>query len=191
MSALVAGLYGVILLIAWLGYWYLAKLPERLHEEGVERFRHQLERKLEELRASLSKDIELTRIAQEELQVRKTEEFIKLSEFYHEILSNPDTALIAANQQELQKRLLNSAVRLFFFASDSTIEAYRNWWEAAVQVDPEDNEEEVGVELLKKYAELNVSMRQDLGYDETDASADDFLAMLFTDWEAHRTDVLG
>lgn len=190
MSALVAGLYAALLIVAWLGYRYLASLPQRLHDEGLERFRHQLDRKLEQVRASLSEDIELSKITQEELQVRKTEEFIRLSEFYHEILSNPEKALEAENQQQLQKRLLDSAVRLFFFASDSTIDAYKDWWEAAVEVDPNTSNEEVGIELLEKYATLNVSMRQDLGYDETEASVDDFLAMILTDWEEHRAEVL-
>lgn len=192
MDAWTAGLYVIILIVAGLGYRYLAGLPQRFHDEGLERFRHELDEKLEEVRASLMKEIELTKITHGELQVRKTEEFIRLSEFYREILADPQMVDEAERdpkaRKKLQKRVLDSAVRLFFFASDETIEAYRRWWTTALQAEQGD---EAAVRLLKRFAELNLCMRRDLGYDETEATSDDFLAMLLTDWEEYKEQVAG
>lgn len=185
MEALVGGLYVFLLIGAFLAWQYLKGLPDRLHEEGVTRLEYDLEESLEQLRASLREDIEMAKIAAGELQVRKTEEFIDLSSFFHEIITNPEMAdRVERDQeakQELQKRLLNSAVKLFFFSSDETIERYKEWWHTSLRAEQDDDVD--NVEVLKRYAELNVAMRRDLGYSDTDCTAEYFLAVVFTDWE--------
>lgn len=177
MTESIIGLYVILGIVVLLGYKYLEGLPQRLHDEGIER-----------LRASLTESVELTKISQGELQVHKTEEFVKLSEFFHEVLSDPEMAERASKnakeKKKLQRRLLDSAVRLFFFSSDETIDAYKAWWHTSQKLGR--GEEVENSEVLLRYAELNVCMRRDLGYKDTECTADDFLEMLLTDWDLYR-----
>ena len=170
-------LYAVLGISGLLAYRYLERLPQRLHDEGLERFR-----------ASLARDLELTKISQGELQVHKTQEFVRLSEFMHEIISDPGKSERAlkneGEKRKLKKRLLSSAVGLFFFASDETIEAYKAWWQTAQRLGR--GERVDAAEPLVRYAELNVSIRRDLGYPNTACNSDDFLQMILTDWDEYK-----
>jgi len=173
MNEFVNGVVVVSLLLMW---WYLKGLPKRLHDEGLASFQHALDRKLE-----------LLKIAQGELQVRKSEKFVELSSFFAEGII--DTAKIQevlkkerknANDtkyiESYQKQLLDLSVTLFFFASDQTIRAYAKWRESGRQ--SSEGSPVSAQDVASLYGNLMVLIRRDLGYTDTTLSPDDFMSVI-------------
>ena len=121
----------IILLCGWFLYLYLKKLPETIHQKSIKSFEVQLNSKLEELKAILAKEIELVKISQTQLQAHKTQEFVRLIEYFNDLLTDKQKQARLANnpkeKENFNKHMLDLGVKLFFFASDSTVKKYVEW----------------------------------------------------------------
>ncbi len=175
-----------ILFGGWLLYLYLKRLPETIHEKSIKSFEFQLNSKLEEIKASLTKEIELLKISQAELQVHKTQEFVKFVELFNEGMSDPKNfSELMKNPVEVKKfnkTLMDLGVKLFFFASDPTVKKFVELRKYLLQP-----KHLVALnEFLILYAELIVLIRKDLGYKNSECNIDDFLNIIVRDWEQHK-----
>lgn len=175
---------GILVIVISLMAGYLRKLPDRLHEEGVKRLEFSLEKQLEGIRASFSRELELLKISQSELQIHKNAELINLAEFFTEVMTNSKKyqtiASRPAEHQELKRKMFDLGVKLFFFTSDETVRAFTEWrkYGHTSGDDPRP--------LLKKYAELMVLIRKEVGHADTQLTWDDYLAVVLVDWETFR-----
>ena len=178
---------GIILLLGYILFLYLKKLPETLHQKSIKNFEFRLNSSLEELKATLTKEIELVKISQTELQVHKTQEFVRLMEYFNDFLTNKEKQVRLARSQkekeQFNKNMLDLGAKLFFFASDSTVKKYIEWRQYGLRAQQENFD---STKILVLYAELMVMIRQDLGYKNTKCDADDFLNIMLTDWEQHK-----
>jgi hypothetical protein len=175
---------------AWLAYLYLKQLPDTIYKVSLKEIELNLSKQLEEFKSSLTKEVELLKISQSQLQAHKTQEFVKLSEYFGEILTDKEKlAKILRTPKEAtvwRKNMYNLGVSLFFFASDWTIKQYIEWREQSTQTDPNNSEPK---KILRLYGELMVSIRKDLGYEDTSCNADDFLRIILNDWEEYKVKV--
>jgi len=187
MNIAILVIQGLILLSGGFLYFYVKKLPEYIFQKSVKKFEFQLNSKLEEIKASLTKEIELLKISQAELQIHKTKEFVNFVEYFNSIFTNPkEIAKITSHEQAARKfnqKMLDLGIKLFFFASDETVKKYVEWRKYGLQTGQEyyDNKK-----TLLLYAELVTLMRRDLGYQETGCTRDDFLNIMLTDWDKHQ-----
>ena len=169
---------------AYLAWQWLKELPASLHKQQQQLFQHELNRELEGLKLSLSRDLELLKISHAELQVRKTEEFINFGNLQREFLTDKtllkklesgDTEAVA----KIQKEMLDLATGLFFFASDETVRKYGDWKMGS-------NKGELdGIDLIRQFGDLMVALRKDLGQTNTELTGDDFLRLFVTDWRKY------
>lgn len=187
MNSFIIILQCVIVVLGYLAFLYLKRLPETLHQKSIKKFEFRLNSSLEEFKAALTKEIELVKISQTELQAHKTQEFIRLIEYFNGFLTNKEKRLKLVNnpkeKEEFNKNMLDLGVKLFFFASDSTVKKYVEWRQYGIRAQQKNFDP---TETLVRYAELMVMIRQDLGYKNTRCDADDFLNIMLTDWEQHK-----
>lgn len=168
-------------------FLYVKKLPDFIFQRSVKKFEFQLNSKLEEIKAALTKEIELLKISQAEIQVHKTKEFVNFVEYFNNIFTNPkELEKISKNESDARKfnrKILDLGIKLFFFASDETVQKYVEWRKYGLQAGQEgyDNKK-----TLILYAELVTLMRRDLGYKDTECTRDDFLYIMLTDWEKYK-----
>jgi hypothetical protein len=160
-TLLVVGQIG-LLIVAGLAYRYLQGLPERFHQEGVKRFEFSLNAQLEEVRAALAQELELLKISQQELQVHKTDEFIRLVEFFIGFMTDKEKVrrleTSPKDAQQLNKNMVELGVKLFFFASDETVKAYLEWRMFGLGQQMANSDPMRNIVLL---AQLMVMMRRD------------------------------
>lgn len=160
---------GIMLFVA---IGYVKGLPDAIHKRQEQQFQQQLDRELE-----------LLRIAQSDIQIRKTEEFLKFSKMQRRILVDKDfqekikQGDLAA-KQELQELALELGTGLFFFASDESVRLYTKWKSdtAKGSQDP--------YAVLNGLGSLMVALRRDVGYADTTMTGDDFIKTFVIDWEA-------
>jgi hypothetical protein len=181
LNLIVLALQFLLITAAYLAWQWIKQLPASLHKQQEQLFQHELNRKLEGLKISLSKDLELLKISQTELQVRKTQEFINFGNLQREFLT--DKALLKKLEsgdnkvvQKIKKEMLDLATGLFFFASDKTVRKYGDWKMGTIKG------ELTGIDLLRNFGELMVALRKDLGQTDTKLTGDDFLRLFLTDW---------
>lgn len=171
MEIILIGIQVIFGLLFYLFWQWLKKLPNSIHK-----------RQEQSLQQQLTKEIELLKISQSQIQLRKIERFIDFAKIQTDILTNDDFKEKINNEDpdavaKLRELVVELGIGLFFFASDSTVREYVNWkTESAI---PGKNPYEV----LTSLGDLMVSLRQDVGYDNTDLSCHDYLKMFITDWE--------
>jgi len=137
-------------------------------------------REAEAFRATLNKEVEVLKINHTSLQVNKAHEFVEMIEYFTNIIgnfSNFKKGMNEKKQRELNTKMVNLGVKLFFFASDDTVLKYTEWRRYSQQPSVDN------VKVLKLYAELILLMRKDLGYGDTKCTIDDFLYTMLTDWD--------
>lgn len=152
--------------------WQWAKgLPAAIHKRQEQLFQQQL-----------TKELELLKISQSQIQLNKVERFIDFAKIQTDILTNEEfKSQIQKEDPDAVAKLRQLAVELgiglFFFASDSTIREYGRWkYETSKQgADP--------LKVLGNMGNLMVALRKDVGYNETSLVADDYLRMFITDWD--------
>lgn len=161
-------LFGIALFLLWK---WLKELPSAIHKRQEHLFQQQL-----------SKELELMKISHSQIQLRKIERFIDFAKLQTDILTNEDfKAKIEEEDSEAVSRLRELVVELgiglFFFASDSTVREYGKWKvETAKEgADP--------YSVLNSLGQLMVSLRKDVGYEDTDLNPRDYLKMFITDWD--------
>ncbi|MCP4180326.1 MAG: hypothetical protein GY756_21390 [bacterium] len=180
---------------------YIKKLPETFQTKSVEKFK-----------SELSKEVERIKINESQLQIRKIEWFLEFNDFMNDVFTNPETLkkITLINPEELEKELANTGNNeskaklrkdiedytikfnlkmlklgssLFYFASDRTVKKYVEWRLCYLNAGSTGFEP---IELLKLYGELSISIRKDLGYENTTCNVDDFLNILIKDWEMNK-----
>lgn len=171
MQWLLLFLQGVVAVLLYLVWQWVRALPAAIHKRQEQLFQQQL-----------SKELELLKISQSQIQVRKLERFIDFAKLQQEILTNDEfKEKVTANDPNATARLRELAVELgiglFFFASDETVRAYGRWKrKTAVEgANP--------IDVLVGVGDLMVALRQDIGYTDTTLSGDDYLRMFVTDWD--------
>lgn len=169
MDWIILGVQVLIALLFFLTWNWIKGLPAAIHKRQEQLFNQQL-----------SKELELLKISQSQIQLRKIENFIDFAKLQQDILTNKDfQRKIAAKDTKAMTRLRELVVELgiglFFFASDETVKRYGRWkLESGVEgADP--------ILLLKGLGELMVALRRDVGYIETSLNSDDYLRMFITD----------
>ena len=171
-------LIGISLYVA---YGWIKELPKSIHKEQQQIFQHELNQELENLKNNLSKELEMLKISHAEMQIRKTEEFINFGNLQREFLTDKDLLQKLKDGEdgavnEIQKKVLNLATGLFFFASDETVKKYGDW-------KMKTNKGELsGIELLRQFGKLMVALRKDLGQSDTELNEDHYLRLFITDW---------
>jgi len=174
-------LFGIAAVVFW---GLIKKLPETIYKRHEQSFQHDLDRKLESFKDSLTRELELLKISHAELQIRKTEQFIEFANVQRELLTDKELLKKIESgdfeaAQKMQNHILKLATGLFFFASDETVRNYGQWKTRSITKDIE------GVELLREYGELMVALRKDLGQSNTELTADDYLRLFITDWHKY------
>ena len=159
----------ILLIFSW---GYLKGLPDALHKRQEQLF-HQ----------KLSKEIELLKISQSNIQVKKIEQFSALAKLITDLLTNDDfKKKIEDGDKEAMNKLRESAVNLgiglFFFASDDAVREYGDWKRLTAK------EGTNPFELLSLLGRLMVRLRKDVGYEDTSLNAHDYLKMFITDYES-------
>lgn len=149
---------------------YVKQLPRTLQEKTLKKFQHSLDEKLE-----------LLKISHAELQTLKRNEFIRFSEFWRRSFENKSLLKNSKHINELNSIGLN----FFFFASDEVVKKFVEL-RTFLLYNNNDERSNQKKALIKK-AELNLLMRKDLGYDDTNCDEDDFLNILLNDWERFKT----
>lgn len=177
----------VLLLALYLGWRWLKALPESLHRRQEQVFQQRLKRELEEFRNTLARELELFKISHAQLQVHKTEEFTSFTKLQQRLLTDVafQTELKSGNRKavdELQKAALELATGLFLFASDETVRQYRDWKIGSA------SGKLSGKEMLLEIGNLMVALRKDLGYQQTELKAADYLRLFITDWDTFESD---
>ena len=159
---------GIAIFLLW---QWLKGLPAAIHKRQEQTFQQQL-----------SKELELLKISQSQIQLNKIERFIDFAKIQTDILTNEDfKSKIQKEDPEAVAKLRQLAVELgiglFFFASDSTVREYGQWKNESSKpgVDP--------FKPLDGMGNLMVALRRDVGYDNTSLVADDYLRMFITDWD--------
>jgi hypothetical protein len=165
---------GIALFLLW---QWLKQLPAAIHKRQEQLFQQQL-----------SKELELLKIAQSQIQLRKIERFIDFAKMQTNILTNESFKQQIRNNDpeaiaQLRGLVVELGIGLFFFASDSTVREYGTWkTESAKQgADP--------YAVLSGLGKLMVALRKDVGYDETELKGGDYLKMFITDWEEMKPQV--
>lgn len=191
----------VLALSKWLGNLWANRIIEKERAEygrQLEAYKNQLEvdrtnvlkqlelnlnRQLEAFKFSLTKEVELLKISQTQLHLHKTQEFVKLVDYFGQFFADPERLQkTLKNPQEVVTYKMNMyslGVKIFFFASDSTIANYIQW-RGQSSTNPGDID---AVKTLQLYGELMVCIRKDLGYEETACTSDDFLMIIINDWK--------
>ena len=171
LTYLVLVLQLVLFIILYLGWQWLKGLPAAIHKRQEKLFSQHL-----------SKELELFKISQSQIQLRKIERFIDFAKLQQDILTNEEfKKKIAAKDAGAVTRLRELAIELgiglFFFASDETVRKYGIWKRESSQegADP--------MKLLSDLGELMLALRKDVGYSETGLTGDDYLRMFVTDWD--------
>ncbi|PGW89961.1 hypothetical protein [Bacillus cereus] len=129
--------------------------------------------------AKISKDIELMKISQSHLQTLKTKTYQELIETLASSIRNPNKLqnMNQKNLNEFKERMMILGSNLFLFASDETINLFIKW--RTHQTTPENT----GEHVLEIVAQLVLSFRKDLGYQDTILNTDNYLSIIINDWE--------
>ena len=171
ITYLVLFLQLVLFVILYLAWQWLKGLPAAIHKRQESLFTQHL-----------SKELELFKISQSQIQLRKIERFIDFAKLQQDILSNEefkkkvalkDSAALA----RLRELVIELGIGLFFFASDETVRKYGTWKRESSResADP--------MKLLSDLGDLMLALRKDVGYSETSLTGDDYLRMFVTDWD--------
>lgn len=165
---------GIALFLLW---QWLQQLPAAIHKQQEQIFQQQL-----------SKELELLKIAQSQIQLRKIERFIDFAKMQTNILTNDSFKEQIRNNDaeaiaQLRGLVVELGIGLFFFASDSTVREYGIWKSesAKEQADP--------LAVLSGLGQLMVALRKDVGYDKTELNGSDYLKMFITDWDETKFNV--
>lgn len=174
MSWIILGLQAVLVVLLFLVWNWIKGLPAAIHRRQEQLFSQQL-----------SKELELLKISQSQIQLRKIDKFTDFAKLQQDILTNEEfKRKIAAKDPKavakLRELVVELGIGLFFFASDETVKRYGKWkHESAVEgADP--------MEMLSGLGELMVALRRDVGYGDTILTGDDYLRMFVTDWDKIR-----
>ncbi|MBN1456307.1 MAG: hypothetical protein JW912_00465 [Sedimentisphaerales bacterium] len=175
----------IVVLLVWM---WIKELPTSFHKLHQQTFQHELNQKLESFKTTLSRELEVFRISHAELQIRKTEEFISFGNLQREFLTDKELLkkLEAGESEtvnEINKKILNLATGLFFFASDQTVKKYGDWKTRSGKG------ELAGIEIVRQFGQLMVALRKDLGHADTALNEDDYLNLFVTDWYKHQNEI--
>ena len=180
----------IVVLIAAFIYFYVKGLPEKLHKKNIILFEHDLSEKLETFKSDLTKEIELLKISESQLQIRKIEEFTKITDFlFNYMFDKKFQENLNKNPSKFNIEMTNIGSRLFYFASDETVKKYVEWKKYGLEmVNKEPIDKKESGKIIVLFADLVLLMRKDLGYKKTECTRDDFLSIFLTDWDKHKND---
>lgn len=168
-------------------FYYVKGLPDRLHKMNIKLFEHDLSKKLETFKASLIREIEMTKISETQLQIRKAEEFTKVTDFMFKFMYDKRyQKKMKDDPNKLNITMADISSKLFYFASDETLKKYVEWRQFGLKMQKETNGLKEPHRIVILFAELIVLMRKDLGYKNTKCNENDFLNIILTDWEEVR-----
>ncbi|APH66914.1 hypothetical protein [Bacillus sp. LR_5] len=175
----------VLVIVSWFIITYVKKLPEQVHAKNLKSFEHDLNTQLEDFRNKLTTDLELLKINETQLNLRKTEEFMRLISIIIVKLGDQDYIRDLGTKDEVKKEhnknMTDLGSKLFVFASDNTVKKFVEYRKVSLKV----NNAKDAEKLIVLLGELMVLIRKDLGYSQTKCTKNDFLNILLNDWENH------
>lgn len=168
LLALQLGL-GLSVFLLW---QWIKQLPASIHKRQEQLFQQQL-----------GKELELLKISQSQIQLRKIERFVDFAKIQTNILTNDEfKSKIQNNDPEavakLRELIVELGIGLFFFASDSTIREYGTWKTETAKMDGANP-----ITVLSGLGNLMVALRKDVGYENTELAGSDYLKLFITDWD--------
>lgn len=170
----------------WMVYGYLRKLPDRLHRYALTKSEYGLKGELEQLKATLLRDLELSKISEAQLQIHKTNEFLAFTSYFNELLAQPEKLKQVERDRkkkaDFKQKMLDLGARLYFFGSDETIRTYLEFR----RLGSEPQTPQSRMQILKTYGRLMLQMRRDIGYGDTALDEDDYLRLIIIDWDQHK-----
>ncbi|WP_063335939.1 hypothetical protein [Bacillus subtilis] len=175
----------VVVFVGWFIITYVKKLPEQVHAKNLKSFEHDLNTQLENFRNKLTTDLELLKINESQLNIRKTEEFLRLISIFIVKLGDQDYIRDLGTKDKVKKEfnenMTDLGSKLFVFASDNTVKKFVEYRKVSLKV----NDEKDAEKLIVLLGELMVLIRKDLGYSQTECTKHDFLHILLNDWGKH------
>jgi hypothetical protein len=161
----------------------------RVITERVEAVKAEYSRSIEEFKNTLARELELSKIRYAELQVQKTEQVVKLMEYFNMLMSDKKTQeqirTDENKRREIGNKLTDLGVKLFFFASDRTV---KKFIDLRLYLLKHPGVSAESFLFIRMYAEFVVELRRDLGYGETICDSDDFLNIILVDWWKYKKD---
>lgn len=147
----------------------------------IERVKVEYLKEAEEFKLSLSKELELLKISHTSLQANKVQYFSELIDHLNNIHNDFKKLRKPSNKAKLkgyQKKTTELFAKLFLFASDDTI---KKW----VVIRSAPKTEQVQKSLFLLFADFILSLRKDIGYNDTECNVNDVVHLLYTssDWE--------
>lgn len=158
---------------------YLVQLPKRIHDEAIVKLESKLAIELTEIKNKLDKETELIKIIRSQVEPQKVNTYLAITDLYSDLIS-PQVVNQTLSPQEMQKEIENKKAffqllsRLFFFASDNTIEKWLIFKRASTA-----SQAVVPSDSLRLFADFIASMRQDL-HENTKLNSQDFIDVLIT-----------
>jgi hypothetical protein len=162
-----------ILVLGWLLYQYIKKIPDSIHARSLKEFEYTLSSKLEELKSSFTEKIELFKITQTEIQLQKSKRALEFSAFLADLLTS-GAAQDPAEILRRKKVFADLGASLFLFASDDVIYRFIEFKEASVG-----KAQQPTGPLFVQWGAFFVSLRKDLGFTNTLCTSDDFLRSIY------------
>lgn len=89
--------------------------------------------KVEETKLPYVKELELLKIHQADLQIRKAQEYLQFTDYIAKLFTNP-----GAFGADLNQQMMDFGTRLFFFASDETVKSYLEFRQSTPDGSPSD-----------------------------------------------------
>lgn len=164
----------IIIVVAWLLYLYVKKIPEQVHSKNLESFKSELQKEVEKLKVS-----------EGNLHIRKIEKYSQFVDMLNiAMLSVKENKTPQETAKALEKAMNKFTKDIMFFAGEGTLKRFVEYriYSQIVQHGG-DNE-------MAKYqfviAELILEMRKDLGYTNKGITVDDYMYITVNDWGKHK-----
>jgi len=93
--------------------------------------------------------------------------------------------------EEMRKKMVEDNINIHLLGSDETCRIWEEWLKLARrgEVKNEDIQKKRNVALILFYARLVLSIRRDLGYEETEINEEDFISSFITDIKAYENEL--
>lgn len=163
----------IVLIAIYLMWRYIDELPKRIHKEAIAQLENKLAIELTEIKSRLDKETELLKILRAQVEPKKVETYMAIADLYGAMFAPQfiDQNLSPSEQKkdfEWKRFSFKLQSKLFFFASDTTIErfiAFKN--------------NSTSPQATDLFSSFMVSMRQDL-HEDTHLTTKDFMSVIWT-----------
>ncbi len=158
-------------IFSWLKNFFDTKAKNLATKQDIEAITH----KIESVKFSINKELEILKINHAEIQMKKIELFEKLGSLFNDILNK------RANPKSIVQELSKLQMNILTYCSENLIKQYLNFRNVSQQTENSNK----NIAILKSFAVFFIALRTDLGYKD-ELKYDDVLNVLLNDWENHK-----